>query len=666
MTGEEFCGRLQKVKHQRGYWIALCPAHEDRSPSLSVRDIDGNVAVKCFAGCTTTEITAAVGLTVGDLLEDQDDRAKILDEYDYFGLDGELCYQVVRYVPKAFKQRRPDPAGGWIWDLKGTERIPYRLPELTEAVASGRWVFVCEGERDVWTLTEEGFAATTFPGGAGKWDDSYARWFTGALVAVLPDNDTPGREHAAAVAEALEATAAEVRIVTLDGLPEKGDVTDWMGKHTAEDLRQAVGVAPSFGDDQKGEITASAHTVTATYPTLAVTAEVTRLHWEGGQIHGEISIRQGRRTLVQYQRVNTQSASARRELITELRRWDEEASWHEIINPLFAAAVKAHRTVGRLEDMRGRPDPGKPSFLVGDYWPDMTRPSLLFGDGESAKSTISLALLLSVASGRSLLGDDAHPTRRGPVAYLDYEDDEDLFAHRLAAFARGNDLDLGACDPIHYYHPDAALGHLAESLAEQMRREGTVACVIDSRSGAQSGSLVNDDDTRVFIDAVVTLGARAWIIDHLDKESTKARTAPKHSYGSVFLRNRVASSWMTKTVSNGGGSITVNLTDRKWNHGPVRPEHSLVVDWTDGIRIDRRGAVRTPTVDESSTASEMILAYLTEERSASLADLVRELDLKRDTVRKALQRGKDTLFLQYGDAEIWSIHPAADNLADTY
>lgn len=50
-------------------WIAKCPSHEDRSPSLSVRDIGDRALVHCFAGCDASEILKAAGLRLGDLFE---------------------------------------------------------------------------------------------------------------------------------------------------------------------------------------------------------------------------------------------------------------------------------------------------------------------------------------------------------------------------------------------------------------------------------------------------------------------------------------------------------------------------------------------------------------------------------------------------------------------
>jgi hypothetical protein len=65
--------RLEGVKHSaNGYVTAHCPAHDDRDPSLSVREgEDGRVLLKCFAGCTFDEMVAAMGLEAKDLFPEE-------------------------------------------------------------------------------------------------------------------------------------------------------------------------------------------------------------------------------------------------------------------------------------------------------------------------------------------------------------------------------------------------------------------------------------------------------------------------------------------------------------------------------------------------------------------------------------------------------------------
>jgi hypothetical protein len=163
-------------------------------------------------------------------------RARQVCAYDYPDADGVLLFQVVRLDPKGFSQRRPDDAGGWVYSLKGVERVPYRLPQLIEAVAARRTVYIVEGEKSADRLAALGLDATCSPGGANKWRPSYTPFFVGADVVILPDNDQPGRDHAQQVAEALHEVAS-VRIVALPDLPPKGDVCDWLDAgHTAEEL----------------------------------------------------------------------------------------------------------------------------------------------------------------------------------------------------------------------------------------------------------------------------------------------------------------------------------------------------------------------------------------------------------------------------------------------
>ncbi|HEX4952679.1 MAG TPA: hypothetical protein VF017_04705 [Thermoanaerobaculia bacterium] len=160
---------------------------------------------------------------------------EVVATYAYTDEQGRLLFEVVRKAnPKSFLQRRPDGSGGWVWNLKGVRRVPYRLPEVLSAVREGQTVYVVEGEKDADNLAKLGLTATTNAGGAGKWNDSYSEVLCGARVVILPDNDTPGKDHARKVARSLQGIAAEVRIVTLPELPSGGDVSDWIAAQGLE------------------------------------------------------------------------------------------------------------------------------------------------------------------------------------------------------------------------------------------------------------------------------------------------------------------------------------------------------------------------------------------------------------------------------------------------
>ena len=66
---DNLISRLRKVKRTgNGQFIACCPAHDDRSPSLSIREVDdGRVLLNCLAGCATEDVLGAVGLDFSDV-----------------------------------------------------------------------------------------------------------------------------------------------------------------------------------------------------------------------------------------------------------------------------------------------------------------------------------------------------------------------------------------------------------------------------------------------------------------------------------------------------------------------------------------------------------------------------------------------------------------------
>ncbi|HDY87363.1 MAG TPA: hypothetical protein ENH82_04505 [bacterium] len=224
--------RLHNVKKISTGFMSRCPSHKDRNNSLSIsKGDDDRVLLKCHASCATEDVVSALGLSMSDLFSDNGSRKQkstIVATYDYKDEKGKLLYQVVRYDPKKYSQRRPDGHGGFIWDLKGVQRVLYRLPELIEAVKNEQTILIPEGEADVDRLVKLGLHATTCSGGAGKWRNHYNEYLKGAKVVILPDADDPGRRHAEYIAKSLYGTAQSIRILELPGLKNKQDVSDWL------------------------------------------------------------------------------------------------------------------------------------------------------------------------------------------------------------------------------------------------------------------------------------------------------------------------------------------------------------------------------------------------------------------------------------------------------
>jgi hypothetical protein len=215
---------------------------------LSVSEDGGKVLVHCGANCSQDAVLDA--LRERGLWETRAERRRngrsngrnnIVATYTYRDEGGIALFEVCRTANKAFPQRRP---GASEWGIEGVRRVLYRLPELLAADPT-EIVYICEGEKDADRLAALGFVSTTSPMGAGNWRSEYADFLRGRKVIIPPDNDADGRKYAQDVAASLHGVAADVRILELPELPERGDVSDWLAAGGSVDkLRELAEVAP--------------------------------------------------------------------------------------------------------------------------------------------------------------------------------------------------------------------------------------------------------------------------------------------------------------------------------------------------------------------------------------------------------------------------------------
>lgn len=242
---DDLLARLEGVRSEGDGYQACCPAHDDNRASLSVNvGDDGRILLFCHANCATADVVRQLGMTMADLAPrsmgngHSGNGRRVVAEYNYKLADGTLEFQVTKFEPKDFRQRRPDGHGGWTPSVKGCKIVPYRLPELL-AADHAETVFIVEGEKDVDRLRSLGLIATCNAGGAGKWRSAHADCIPeGRNFVIVPDNDPTGRKHAEQVEQSLRRRAKSVRILNLPDLPDKGDVSDWLNNGgTVQQLR---------------------------------------------------------------------------------------------------------------------------------------------------------------------------------------------------------------------------------------------------------------------------------------------------------------------------------------------------------------------------------------------------------------------------------------------
>lgn len=275
-------GGYQPTKQARDF-MALCPAHEERTPSLHVTwrngTPGGQVVLYCH-GCQAPaeDIVAALGLTLMDLYDepppprDKDDsrtwrtgrspsarragtvRGRIgplpaprtvpapdhdhswadVVAYPYVDDDGAILAENVRRrcthdgcTAKTFVQRYTLHDGTVVTHKPaGFAPVLYNLPDVRQAVAASRQVWLVEGEKDAETAARLGVVATTNAAGAGQLTAEVVAPLGGASVEVVLDRDGAGFARGVTAHSLLGDIGAQVRLWLPAVTGRKSDLTD--------------------------------------------------------------------------------------------------------------------------------------------------------------------------------------------------------------------------------------------------------------------------------------------------------------------------------------------------------------------------------------------------------------------------------------------------------
>ena len=219
----EFVGRLKKVKGGSGQWTACCPAHDDSSPSLSIRDMADRILLKCHAGCTALDIVDALGLKLTDLFAESlpqnsirwtaDDAARALiqrglrrDTLKYFRVDTDIKVQAWSFPLGKRKGKKWKSFTGKprkYWNNKGNILSCYHLAPC--AGLDEAWLV--EGEPDVWIMTQANLKAFSLTAGADSINDGIVQQIREAnigIIHIVYDTDSAGKDGAEKVAKALD------------------------------------------------------------------------------------------------------------------------------------------------------------------------------------------------------------------------------------------------------------------------------------------------------------------------------------------------------------------------------------------------------------------------------------------------------------------------------
>lgn len=654
MTLDELLAKCAGVRREGAGWSARCPAHDDRRASLSISEgAEGRLLVHCHAQCQLDAVLVAWGLTPRDLFPEGTAESKIpLAEYAYYDELGTHLYDVVKFPPKEFRQRRADGE----WSMRGVRRVLYRLPELTKQAV----VYIAEGEKDVNRLWREGLAATCNVGGAGKWKPDLTVQLKAAAVervVLLPDNDTPGRTHMQQVADSCRQAGLSVKVLGLP-VPAKGDVSDWFDAgHTKAELialvkRQLLydGSAPldvvlaaptPIIESQVGTVhewseSPAGHRLTV--PDLSLTFDLTRIRHEHHELQALLTVRCGLRgaktvgdQVIHSADFNLSASRTRTErakILAERSR-APQIDWFGLLEELCMRALAADEQGEQeyiLSDL-ARPEREHGADINMGGLPALRRhPTIWFGAGASAKSLLALHLGIQLAQqGESVL-------------LLDWEFSPEEHRERMAMLVGPHT----AVSNLLYRRCDRPLVRDILRLQAIVARHKVTFLIADSVGFACEGPPESAEGATGYFAALRALGPQLGSL-HIAHQSS-AENGDQKPFGSIFWLNGCRSCWYLKRSDadqRTNDEITVSLAHRKSNLGRLQSARAQRIQFAE----DRIVIASTDLLETEHT--ELLVGLPVWERMRSVlrqhgpmtgADLAERIEATAQAVRTALNR----------------------------
>jgi hypothetical protein len=656
MTAADFAEFIAHATHNGRTWTGCCPAHEDRDPSLSWADGDKGLVVHCHTGCTHAQICAALGIEVSDLFRDRatGDRQgrHSIATYDYRDLDGSLLYQVVRYEPKDFRQRRPDGRGGWIWNLEDTPRVLYRLPELQGQPD----VVIVEGEKDADRLWALGIAATTCPMGAGKWQEAYTEQLLHAgmtRAAIIGDNDQPGQAHAREILASLGRArpGGEYRVVRLPGWPpvrdkHGEDVSDWIEAGQSQEVLGNVFALPAEPIGSQAEVVAPRNErppvqsigdgYLITLPEYAIEFNHIRDHSDG--MAAEVTVTLAASGQQCWGRMSLSSFTARSGIVKDVRRHGPYKGFEDWLG-------YACRQVVELERF-GEPTSAL-SFASGDDveddwllkgWIPAGDTSVLYGGGGSCKSYLALLMALSGLTGCRIAGSEQwaiSPLRS--VLYLDWEARRQTHIKRMTYLARGMGMSVVPGMPVSgmLYRPmSRALTDSMPAIRRDVVQHHVDLVIVDSLSAACGAEPESADAAIRTMNALRSLEpATRLVIAHITKASAELERGQPTPYGSTFVQTLPRSTLLAtraEQIDNKHSYITYSHT--KTNDEALQRARALHFDFS--IPTEVMVSVANPDSARSGIVAQILEAI--SEGLDTVPAIAKHIDASEGMTRKTL------------------------------
>lgn len=395
-----------------------------------------------------------------------------------------------------------------------------------------------------------------------------------------------------------------------------------------------------------------------------IDALVDRLHEEKDGLKCELTISSSRPPspgLLREGNFNLSSATTRSGWVKELTVRSPDVDWYAAFEVLCAKSRRHWRDGVPLVDLATVDIPADLPYLVYPLVVEGAA-SVLFADGGSGKSLLSLGIAISVATGFEII-PGVTPQRCGPVIYWDWEWNAESHAERVKAICTGAGFEMPEGILFHQYEMASVL-EAAPRMRKRVAETGAIFVVADSLGFARGGDANSQDLTIRMFSAFRTLSVPVLAIDHVTKD--KDDKSPTHSFGSAYTYNAARIMWrLDAAKEEGRDDFYAALVNTKTNRKFQKPRGLTIRVQTDdderltSVEFESTDIASIPGLNKTlSLRDQLKLAIAANQgRLLTPAELVKILEVEgtvthENVVRAVLNRHKN-LFIRVGQG--WSL-----------
>lgn len=377
----------------------------------------------------------------------------------------------------------------------------------------------------------------------------------------------------------------------------------------------------------------------AVFPQDGVTIEVDHLRRERHELLGELTVRctiAGALTINGFLSTgdfNFSSLRARQERAKHLTirsRTNGTPDWYGLLEECCQGVFEKERQGDPAIDIWDIPPPEKADdFAIHGLAFPRRHPSILFGDGGSAKSYIALYM-----AGRLAL-------QGVPVAFFDWElsgQEHRERMQRLFQFERPK---------LTYCRCETSISHEIDRLERVVRERNIQYVFLDSIAFACDGKPEDAESASRYFRALRQLGIGSLNIAHINR-SESAEFKP---FGSSFWHNGARSTWFVEGKPAGKGALNLGFQHRKSNLGRLREAVILNMSFTSNQTIIQQGQLSDdPELAQKMPIRQRIQSLL-EKGAMTYVEIAEALEVKVDSVIKAVNRRNEFSIIQGGKGE---------------